>query len=69
MRKRFFFKLFQILLKQRSTIFNYTSTIDLRLLRNKLVLTTLNYKQQQKRKKNKDFNNNAKNLSSSYKIL
>ncbi len=66
-RKVFSQKLFQILLKQRSTTFNYTNTTGLKLLRDKLVLTTSSYKQQQKREENKDFNNNTKNLFSSYK--
>jgi len=59
----------EILLKQYSTISNYTSTTNLRLLKDKLVLIASNYKQQQKREKNKDFNNNAKNLFLSYKTL
>ncbi len=59
-----------MLLKQHSTIFNYIiSTTNLKLLKDKLTLTTSNYRQQQKRNKNKSFNNNAKNLSSSYKVL
>jgi len=59
-----------MLLKQHSTIFNYIiSTTNLKLLKDKLTLTISNYRQQQKRNKNKSFNNNAKNLSSSYKVL
>ncbi len=56
-----------MLLKRRSITFDYTSTTNLRLLRDKLTLTTLDYEQRREKKENKDFNNDAKNLSSSYK--
>ena len=58
-----------MLLKQHSTIFDYIlSTTNLRLLKDKLALITSNYKRQQKINRNKNFNNNVKNLSPSYKV-